>query len=174
MKAALVLSVLSASLLFSTAPVTAQDAPLWRYTTAENIEFYRVTPTGDLIIRTKDGIVVLDPATGEPKWTRDDVLQPPGGFSSSDVVNDVSWADLFPYPAQQYNPIPLTQFGVSRTNDDLVMIDLGTGVSMWDSPDPSRRSAVTFRSCSLASCWSTERRPRANGRSWPWTLPPAR
>ena len=146
MKAALVLSVLSASLLFSTAPVTAQDAPLWRYTTAENIEFYRVTPTGDLIIRTKDGIVVLDPATGEPKWTRDDVLQPPGGFSSSDVVNDVSWADLFPYPAQQYNPIPLTQFGVSRTNDDLVMIDLGTGVSMWDSPDPLEKVRGHFGS----------------------------
>ena len=137
MKAALFVSVLSAWLLISTASVTAQDTPLWRYTTDEDIEFYRVTPLGDLIVGTKDGVVVLDPETGEAKWTRGDILTPPGGFGgTSDFVNDVNFRELYPFPAQQYNPIPLTRYGLARTNDDIVMIDLGTGESMWESPPP--------------------------------------
>ncbi len=50
MKAALFLSILSASLLTSTASVTAQDTPLWRYTPTEKIEFYRISPLGDLVV----------------------------------------------------------------------------------------------------------------------------
>ena len=136
MKAALFVPVLSASLLISTASVTAQDTQLWRYTTTENIEFYRVTPPGDLIVGTKDGVVVLDPETGEPKWTRGDILTPPGGFSSNDVIDGVSFGELYPFPAQQYNPIPFTPYVVVRTNDDIVMIDVETGESMWQLPDP--------------------------------------
>lgn len=127
------LPILLASLLVPISPRATQDTSLWRYTTTEDIEFYRITPLGDLILRTKDGIVVLDPETGEPKWTRNDILKRPGVFSSSDVINDVSFADLFPFPAQQYNPIPFTPYGVLRTNDGIVMINLGTGESMWDA-----------------------------------------
>lgn len=47
--------------------VPSQDTSLWHYTTTEDIEFYPITPPGDLIVGTKDGVVLLDPETGEPK-----------------------------------------------------------------------------------------------------------
>ena len=128
-----IVSILSASLLVSNPPLTSQDTSLWRYTTTEKIEFYRITPPGDVIVGTKDGIVVLDPETGEPRWTRTDILKPPGGIRTNDAINDVSFDKLFPFPAQQYNPIPFSPYALVRTNDGIVMIDLGTGESMWDS-----------------------------------------
>jgi outer membrane protein assembly factor BamB len=122
--------------LFSLLHVTdiqSQDTPLWRYTTTEKIRFFRLTPQGDLIVGTKEEVVVLDPETGDPKWTRSDILKPPGGLRVNDKINDVGADKLFPYPTQHYNPIPFTPYGVVRTNDGIVMIDLRTGETMWDS-----------------------------------------
>ena len=39
---------------------------MWRYTTDEDIEFYRITPLRDLMVATKNQIVVLAPEGGEP------------------------------------------------------------------------------------------------------------
>jgi outer membrane protein assembly factor BamB len=107
-----VLSILSASLLISTAPVTAQDTSLWRYTTTEKIEFYRVSPLGDLVVGTKQEIVALDPETGEVDWTRRNSRE---------------------LRSEGFNPIPFTQYSVLRTNDGIAMLDLATGEMMWDS-----------------------------------------
>ena len=103
-----VLSIVSASVLLSAAHVTAQDTVLWSYTTTEDIEFYRVTQLGDLIVGTEDGVTVLDPETGEHKWTRSDILTPPGGFLTSDQIDGTASHELYPFPTQQYTPIPLT------------------------------------------------------------------
>ncbi len=118
------LSILSASLLISTAPVTMQDTSLWRYTTDKKIEFYQVSTLGDLLVATKEEIVALNPETGEVRWSRDDILKPPVGF----IVGDRG-----PFPIQSFNPIPSTPYGVVRTNDGIVMIDVVTGSTLWDS-----------------------------------------
>ena len=118
-----VIAVLSASLLVSSPPLTAQDTSLWRYTTTEKIEFYRLTPLGDLLVGTKDEVVVLDPETREVRWTRNDILKKPGGL----VINPA------PLPGAAFDPIPFSPYGVVRTNDGIAMIDLGTGETMWDS-----------------------------------------
>ncbi len=70
-----VLSILSAWLLISSVPVTTQDTSLWRYTTTEKIEFYRISPLGDLVVGTKREIVALDPETGEVDWTRRNIRE---------------------------------------------------------------------------------------------------
>lgn len=107
-----VLSILSAWLLISTAPVTTQDTSLWRYTTTEKMEFYRVTPLGDLLVGTKDEVVVLDPETGEVQWTR----------------SDIDWRKV-----QSFNAIPFKPYSVLRTKDGIVLIDMATGETLWDS-----------------------------------------
>ncbi len=118
-----VVSILSASLLASNSPITPQDTSLWRYTTTEKIEFYRVTPLGDLLVATKDEVVVLDPETGNVRWSRNDILKPHGGI----VIN------LGPFPGAAFDPIPFSPYGVVRTNDGIAMIDLWTGETRWDS-----------------------------------------
>ncbi len=90
----------------------AQDTSLWRYTTTEKIEFYRVTPLGDLVVGTKDQIVSLNPETGEVQWTRSDIQK---------------------LPTEGFGPIPFTPYSVLRTKDGIALIDLATGETLWDS-----------------------------------------
>ena len=101
----------------------AQDTPLWRYTTTEKIEFYRLTPLGDLVVGTKDNVVALNPETGAVLWSRDDILKPPGGF----IVNPG------PFPGAAFDVIPFSPLGIVRTNDGIATIDLATGNTLWDS-----------------------------------------
>ncbi len=112
-----------AVLVFPLEAVQAQETPLWRYTTTEKISFYQVTPLGDLMVGTKEEVVALDPETGDVRWSRNDILKKPGGL----VINP----GLFPGAA--FDPIPFSPYGVVRTNDGIVMIDLGTGETLWDS-----------------------------------------
>ncbi len=107
-----VVSILSASLLVSSPPLTAQDTSLWRYTTTEKIEFYRVTPLGDLIVGTKEEIVSLNPETGEVQWTRSDIQK---------------------LPTEGFNAIPFTPYSVVRSKDGIALLDLATGETLWDS-----------------------------------------
>lgn len=51
----------------------AQDSTLWRYTAEGEISFYRISPLGHLIVSEKNKLVALDPKSGEPAWTREDI-----------------------------------------------------------------------------------------------------
>ena len=53
-------TALAVSLLVSSAPLASQDTPLWRYTTAEKIQFYHLTPLGDVVVGTKEKVVALE------------------------------------------------------------------------------------------------------------------
>ena len=97
---------------------------MWRYTTDEDIEFYRVTPLGDLIVATENEITVLFPESGEPKWTRSD-------------FEDLS--------DESFNAIPFTSYGVLRTRDGIAMLDIGTGETMWGSTERSSRAITPKR-----------------------------
>jgi hypothetical protein len=103
----------------------AQDEAIWRYTSEEEIKFYRVTPPGDLMVGTKDGVVALDPETGEPRWSRHDILRAHDGFIGP--INPGPW------PGAAFDPIPFSPYGVVRTNDGILMLDLTTGETVWDS-----------------------------------------
>ena len=107
-----ILLISVAVVVLPVATVQAQDTPLWRHTTTEKISFYQVTPLGDLVVGTKDGITALAPETGEPKWRRDDLKK---------------------LPAESFNPVPYTPYCVVRTKDGIALIDLGTGNTIWDS-----------------------------------------
>ena len=125
--------VLSAMLSVATALLTilmssqvalqAQDAPLWRYTTTEKITFYQLTSLGDLLVATKEQVVVLDPETGDVRWARTDILKPPSGIISNPG----------PFPTAEYSPISLTSSAVFRTKDGMAVVDLASGETLWDS-----------------------------------------
>jgi hypothetical protein len=94
------------------ASVQAQDTLLWRYSAAEKISFYRLTPLGNLVVGMDAGLLVLDPESGEPTWVRDDILK----------LKDAG-----------FDAIPLTSYGVVRSKDGIAVLDLLSGVTMWDS-----------------------------------------
>lgn len=103
--------VAAVSLLAAALGAEAQDSRLWRHNTTEDINFFLVTPVGNLVVGTKDGIEALDPETGEIRWSRNDVR------------------DL---PAAGFEVIPYTPFGVVRTSDAIEMISVVTGETLWD------------------------------------------
>jgi outer membrane protein assembly factor BamB len=90
----------------------AQDTPLWRYTANEEISFYRITPLGDLAVATRDKLTVLDAETGQEIWSRTDI--PDLREGAFDVIS--------------YTP-----YGVVRSKDGIALIDLTSGVTLWDS-----------------------------------------
>lgn len=100
-----------ASLLATSIGANAQDSRLWRHNTTEDINFFLVTPLGDLVVGTNDGIEALDPETGEVRWARNDVR------------------DL---PAAGFDVIPYTPFGVLRSRNEIEMISVATGETLWD------------------------------------------
>ena len=110
-------------LLLPVAAVQGQDTTLWRYTTNEKISFYQVTPLGDLVVGTKEKVVALDPETGHVRWSRNDILKPPGGF----IINPG------PFPGAAFDPIPFSPYAVLRTKDEIALIDLATGETLWNS-----------------------------------------
>ncbi len=121
MKCALLVSL--ATIVIPLATVQAQDTLLWRYTTTEKITFYQLTSLGDLLVATKEQVVVLDPKTGDVRWARTDILKPPSGIISNPG----------PFPTAAFSPIPLTSSGVFRTKDGMAVVDLVSGETLWDS-----------------------------------------
>ena len=114
-----------AILLLPIAAVQGQDTPLWRYTTNEKISFYQVTSMGDLVVGTKEKVVALDPETGDVRWSRNDILKPPGFWAIK--INPV------PFPGAAFAPIPFSPYAVLRTKDGIALIDLATGETLWNS-----------------------------------------
>lgn len=106
---------LTAILLFAAAPLAAQTAPLWRYTATMPITFLRVTPLGNVVVATPDGLVSLDPDAGIVAWKRDDFKN----------LESPSYAHIGQSP-----------FATVRVGGRVEVIDLATGATKWRMPPP--------------------------------------
>jgi PQQ-like domain len=91
----------------------AQSAAQWRYVASAEISSFAVTPLGNVLVRTRDQLVALDPTTGAASWTRDSVRG-----------SDGHWWAL---------PLRDTPYGVIDLGDRLEVIDLQTGTKRWDT-----------------------------------------
>ena len=92
-------------------PQTA-DTVLWRFAGSQDVTFMRLTPFGTVVVSMPDRLVALDPATGQPIWTRENIKNlSAGGF---DVI-------------------PLSPYGVVRSKNGIAVVDVQTGVTLWDS-----------------------------------------
>jgi outer membrane protein assembly factor BamB len=146
--------------LLAVTPLAAQSAPLWRYAATAPVSFFQVTPLGNVVVATADGLVGLDPDSGTVIWTRDDLrnLEPASyvairqsPFATVQVGERVElidlvtgatrwstppWADLEPYL-----PIPerglLLAYGSNDSLEHvLVALDLETGGVRWERAQP--------------------------------------
>lgn len=94
------------------AALPVADSVLWKHAAGGDIAFLRVTSLGSVVVSSVDGLVALDPATGQAIWTRSDIKGlADGGF---DVI-------------------PVTPYGVVRTRNGIAVLDLQTGTTAWDS-----------------------------------------
>jgi hypothetical protein len=90
----------------------AQTNPLWRYTASDDdIEFFRVSPLGSLVLGTNMSLSSVDGTTGAAMWTRDDI-------KDLDVSNVIL--------------IPNSPFAVVTSKTGFEVIDLNTGESKWN------------------------------------------
>ena len=94
------------------APLPAADSVLWKHAANANIAFLRLTSLGSVVVSSVDGLVALDPTTGQPMWTR---------------------ADLKGLADGAFDVIPLTPYGVVRSRNGIAVLDLQTGTTAWDS-----------------------------------------
>jgi outer membrane protein assembly factor BamB len=88
------------------------DTVHWRHAVTQDIVFLRLTSLGSVVVSTRDGLMALDPATGRPLWTRQDVKNLSAGA---------------------FDVIPLTPYGVARSRNGIALLDLQTGATKWDS-----------------------------------------
>ena len=160
---------LTAILLFAAAPLAPQTAPLWRHRANTPITFLRVTPLGNVVVATPDGLVSLDSAAGIVAWRRDDLknLEPPsyaaigqspfaavrvgGRVEVIDLVTGATKWRMPPPPAdvQPYLPIPEKGFILAYGSNDslrpvLVAMDLETGTVRWEHVQPFNEAPEAF------------------------------
>ncbi len=160
---------LTAILLSAAASLAAQTAPLWRHTATTPITFVRVTPLGNVVVATVDGLVGLDPDAGIVTWKREDLknLEPPSyaaiaqsPFAAVRVGGRVELIDLVtgatkwrmpPPPAdvQPYLPIPERRLILAYGPNDslkpvLVAADLETGAVRWEHGQPFNEAPEAF------------------------------
>jgi len=91
----------------------AQDsAAVWKFAATADVTFMRLTPFGTLVVGMSDRLVALDPAAGQPIWTREDVKNLSAGA---------------------FDVIPLTPYGVVRSKNSIAVLDVQTGAPLWDS-----------------------------------------
>lgn len=91
--------------------LSAQARPLWRYVAPDDIEFFRITSLGTLIVATKTSLAGVDPRKGSAAWTMADVMA---------EENDLLL-------------IPNTPFALLGGNPGFEIIDVGTGQTWWNS-----------------------------------------
>src|SRR5690242_12515392 len=84
----------------------------WKFAASQDITFMRLTPFGTVVVSVPDRLVVLDPATGQPIWTREDIK------NLSEGAFDI---------------IPLSPYGVVRSRNGIGLLNLQTGATLWDS-----------------------------------------
>jgi len=101
------------------AAVATAAEPMWTLTTEADIEFQRVTPLGNLLVGTDDGLMGIDPATGTRQWMRDDVKK----------LKGCNYEEISNTP---YGLLDLGE-GVGGTQRRVEVIDLATGEKRWDS-----------------------------------------
>src|SRR5436309_2274251 len=95
----------------SPAPLTA-DTVLWKFAARQDVTFMRLTPFGTVVVGMPDRVVALDPATGQPIWTREDVKNLSAGA---------------------FDIIPLTPYAIVRSRNSVAVLDVQTGATLWDS-----------------------------------------
>ena len=146
--------------LLAVTPLAAQSAPLWRYTATAAVSFFQVTPLGNVVVATADGLVGLDPDSGTVIWTRDDLkdldrpsyaairqspfatVQVGERFELIDLVTGASrWstppsADLEPYLPIPERGLILAYGSTDSLEHILVAFDLGTGAVRWERAQP--------------------------------------
>jgi outer membrane protein assembly factor BamB len=88
------------------------DSVVWSYAATDPIAFQQLTALGSPALATSNALLVLDPGTGTPLWTRDDIR----GLKQG-----------------EFESIPLTPYGVARSRDTIAVIDLQTGRTVWSS-----------------------------------------
>lgn len=106
---------LTVILPFAAAPLVAQTPPIWRYTATTPIAFVQVTPLGNLVVATPEGLVGLDPSSGAAAWKRDDLK------------------DL---ERKSFAVIRQSRFATVRVGKSVEVIDLATGATKWRMPPP--------------------------------------
>src|SRR2546425_975848 len=102
------------------------DTVLWTFAATQDVTFMRLTPFGTVVVGMPDRVVALDPATGQPIWTREDVKNLSAGA---------------------FDIIPLTPYGVVRSRNSVAewgqRDDVeGSGAQVLDilAPEPSTSS----------------------------------
>src|SRR5690349_18986855 len=88
------------------------DTALWKFAASQDVTFMRLTPFGTVVVSLADRVVALNPATGQPIWTREDIRNLNAGA---------------------FDIIPLTPYGVVRSKNGIAVLDVQTGATLWDS-----------------------------------------
>lgn len=105
------ISLFLALLLVPGEALVAQTTPLWSYVAPGDIEFFRVTPLGTLVVATRFSLSGVDGTTGSRLW---------------------SWADIGVLEETDLFMIPNTPFAVLGSRDGFEVMDVGTGTSKWN------------------------------------------
>jgi outer membrane protein assembly factor BamB len=98
-------------------PLLAAPTPTWSYTATSDIKWFKLAPTGHLIVSTDGALLGVDPESGQPAWT-------------SEELKDLD--------EEKFDIVEGTQFavitkgkGVFGSKTLLILLDLSTGKEAW-------------------------------------------
>jgi hypothetical protein len=84
-----ILSVLT--IMGLTVNVFGDVDPIWKVTFEKNVKWMKVAPTGHLLLSTDEGLVGVEPNSGEILWKREDLK----GLEDRSEKEFVSWFEEF-------------------------------------------------------------------------------
>ena len=122
-----------------TSAVFGQESTLWTYSSAdEDIEHFEIVPSGAIFSSREDRVVMLEPDTGNVIWERADIRD----CKKNDDDGTIRCRFLN-QGGTRFSAIPNTDFGlfevgfrgVTNTSERYAVVDLETGVTIWDSLD---------------------------------------
>ncbi len=106
---------------------TPQQSLLWTYESQDNIEFFDLTPSGDMLVSSKSKIALVSAETGEVAWSRDDIRDCKGSSTIICRYLEKGGSELI--------LLSNTPYALFTPKERVALLDWRTGATFFDSAD---------------------------------------
>ena len=123
-------------------------SPLWVYESQDKIEYFEVTPSGDLFVSSKSEIALVSAKTGEVAWSRDDIRDCKrssspyvGGMGPirspfyDDAAEELVVCRYLNKRGSEFIVLSNTPYALFGPKERVAVLDWRTGTTLFDSAD---------------------------------------
>jgi len=133
---------------FSGSHAAQELSPLWAYESQDKIEYFEVTPSGDLFVSSKSEIALVSAKTGEVAWSRDDIRDCKRSSSPyvggtgpirspfyDDAAEELVVCRYLNKRGSEFIVLSNTPYALFGPKERVAVLDWRTGTTLFDSAD---------------------------------------